>query len=237
MTCIDQASSASSPTCSTIPRKSGRAKDALSYRSLFAKEPLIIGLICGKWHIRIRHPLRLRHPVAISFFAKEPLIIELFCRKWPTKIRHPLRLHHSVAIFFRICGSELTFEQFHWIQKKKSVWINKSLVNPKSTSNQSSRPCTVLQYPSKKICGSELTFEYYHLQSFLRFRAHLWTYPVPVRGWLLLLYVRLRLPRDFRGRFLWILKSHWICHYVVTLVARGLLRISTCNNVWDSRMI
>jgi len=36
----------------------------------------------------------------------------------------------------------------------KSVCINKSLVNPKSTSNQSSKPCTVLQYPSRK--ASEL---------------------------------------------------------------------------------
>ena len=28
--------------------------------------------------------------------------------------------------------------------------LNESSVNPKSTSNQSSKPCTVLQYPSKK---------------------------------------------------------------------------------------
>ena len=28
----------------------------------------------------------------------------------------------------------------------------KAQVNPKSTSNQSSKPCTVLQYPSKKVC-------------------------------------------------------------------------------------
>ena len=32
----------------------------------------------------------------------------------------------------------------------KSIWKNKSSVNPKSTSNQSSKPCTVLQYPSRK---------------------------------------------------------------------------------------
>jgi len=32
----------------------------------------------------------------------------------------------------------------------KSIWINQSSVNPKSTSNQSSKPCTVLQYPSRK---------------------------------------------------------------------------------------
>ena len=30
-------------------------------------------------------------------------------------------------------------------------WINESSVNPKSTSNQSSKPCTVLQYPSRKV--------------------------------------------------------------------------------------
>jgi len=32
----------------------------------------------------------------------------------------------------------------------KSIWTNKSSVNPQSTSNQSSKPCTVLQYPSRK---------------------------------------------------------------------------------------
>ena len=32
----------------------------------------------------------------------------------------------------------------------KSIWINKSLVSPKSTSNQSSKPYIVLQYPSRK---------------------------------------------------------------------------------------
>jgi len=30
-----------------------------------------------------------------------------------------------------------------------SVWMNKSFVKPKSTSNKSSKPCTVLQYPSR----------------------------------------------------------------------------------------
>jgi len=37
-----------------------------------------------------------------------------------------------------------------WVSSEnKSIWINKSSVNPKSTSNQSSKPCTVLQYPSR----------------------------------------------------------------------------------------
>jgi len=39
------------------------AQDALSCRSLSAKEPLIIRLCCGKWPIKIRHPMGLRHPV------------------------------------------------------------------------------------------------------------------------------------------------------------------------------
>jgi len=33
----------------------------VSCRIFSAKEPLIIGLLCGKWPIKIRHPLRLRH--------------------------------------------------------------------------------------------------------------------------------------------------------------------------------
>jgi len=44
-------------------------QDALSCRSFFAKEPLIIGLFCGKWPIKIRHSLGLRHPVMSSFIS------------------------------------------------------------------------------------------------------------------------------------------------------------------------
>ena len=36
----------------------------ISCRLFFAKEPLIIGLFCGRWPIKIRHPMGLRHPVA-----------------------------------------------------------------------------------------------------------------------------------------------------------------------------
>jgi len=39
--------------------------DALSCRSFFAKEPLIIGLFCGKGPLKIRHPMGLRDPVHI----------------------------------------------------------------------------------------------------------------------------------------------------------------------------
>jgi len=41
------------------------AEDALSCRSLSAKEPLIIGLFCGKWPIKIRHPITLCHSAEI----------------------------------------------------------------------------------------------------------------------------------------------------------------------------
>jgi len=37
--------------------------DALSCRSFFAKERIIIGLFSGKWPMKIRNPMRLRHPV------------------------------------------------------------------------------------------------------------------------------------------------------------------------------
>jgi len=46
--------------------KSGEdALDALSGRSLSAKEPLIIGFFCGNWAMKIRHHTYLCHPVSI----------------------------------------------------------------------------------------------------------------------------------------------------------------------------
>jgi len=39
------------------------AEDAISCRSLSAKEPLIMGLFCGKRPIKIRQPMGLCHPV------------------------------------------------------------------------------------------------------------------------------------------------------------------------------
>ena len=40
-----------------------RCIDAWCCRSLSAKEPLILGLFFGKWPVKIRHPMTLRHPV------------------------------------------------------------------------------------------------------------------------------------------------------------------------------
>ena len=36
----------------------------LKLQVICAKEPLILGLSCGKWPMRIRHPMTLRHPVS-----------------------------------------------------------------------------------------------------------------------------------------------------------------------------
>ena len=41
------------------------AQDASSCRSLFAKQPLIIGFFGGKWPFKIRHPMHLRHPLSL----------------------------------------------------------------------------------------------------------------------------------------------------------------------------
>jgi len=38
--------------------------DALSCRSFFAREPLIIWLFCGKCPVKIRHHMSLGHPVS-----------------------------------------------------------------------------------------------------------------------------------------------------------------------------
>jgi len=42
------------------------ALDAVSCRSLSAKGLLIVGLFCGKWLVKTRHPLHLRHPVLVA---------------------------------------------------------------------------------------------------------------------------------------------------------------------------
>ena len=39
------------------------SSDAFSCRSFFAKEPLIMGLFCGKGPVKMRLPMGLRHPV------------------------------------------------------------------------------------------------------------------------------------------------------------------------------
>jgi len=44
-------------------------QDALRCGSFFAKEPLIIGLFCGKCPMKIRHLMTLRHPVRVDIYG------------------------------------------------------------------------------------------------------------------------------------------------------------------------
>jgi len=52
------------------------AQDALSCRSFFAREPLIIGLFCVNWPMKIRHPMTLRHPVLNSMYLIHNVYIQ-----------------------------------------------------------------------------------------------------------------------------------------------------------------
>jgi len=52
----------------------------ISCRSFFAREPLIIGLLCGNCHTKIRHPTGLRHPV-LDFGQKKSQITGCFLDK------------------------------------------------------------------------------------------------------------------------------------------------------------
>ena len=73
--------------------------------------------------------------------------------------------HSCVWLDLFMCVTRLIITSHIWINRVSHLksyppcrwvlwhtWINKTSVNPKSTSNQSSTPCTVLQYPSKKSC-------------------------------------------------------------------------------------
>jgi len=44
-------------------------QDALSCRAFSAKEPLIIRLFCGKWPVKIRHAMHLRHPIVCTHYG------------------------------------------------------------------------------------------------------------------------------------------------------------------------
>jgi len=54
------------------------AQNAFCRRSLSVKEPRIIGLFCGKWSVKIRHPMHLRHPVMkMSQVQNEEVSVDL----------------------------------------------------------------------------------------------------------------------------------------------------------------
>ena len=75
MTFTDTASYGSSPPCSRLTVECTRWRRpigcAWSCRSFRGKEPLIIGLFCEKWPIKIRHPMGLCQPVVASDLLRE----------------------------------------------------------------------------------------------------------------------------------------------------------------------
>jgi len=71
------------------------AYDALSCRSVSTKERLIIGLLCEKWHVKIRHPEDAYDAWCCRFLStKEPWSKQNSVRKWPIKIRFPMHPRH-----------------------------------------------------------------------------------------------------------------------------------------------
>ena len=99
------------------------AEDALSCRSLFEKKPLIIGLFCGKWPIKIRHLMGLRHPVVrsyrVSMISRLLQIIGLFCKisslLWGIFARETCNFEeatnciHSICLYYISCGKDTRF--------------------------------------------------------------------------------------------------------------------------------
>jgi len=61
---------------------------------------------------------------------------------------------YAYVLFMCISACVLTDACWYIHITHKPIWINKSSVNPKSTSAQSSKPCRVLLYPSRQ--GSRL---------------------------------------------------------------------------------
>ena len=136
-------------------------------------QPLIIGLFCRKWPIKIRHPMTLRHPVwDLRHTLYETLSMRHVCvilnTIYEIHTQHYLWDTYSTLSMRRVCVILNTIYEIHtqhylWdtystLSMRVSsitrvcvtldnmcLW-NTSSVNPKSTSNQSSKPCTVLQY-------------------------------------------------------------------------------------------
>jgi len=69
----------------------------------------------------------------------------------------------------------------------ESKYVNESSVYPKSTSNQSSKPCTVLQYPSKKINKKKITRAHRRCHD-LSYLKHIWKQICPLQTCMLNLW-------------------------------------------------
>ena len=84
----------------TSPIQGGEdPQDALTYRSFTAKEPLIAGLFCGKWHVKIRHPMTIRHTVprqlVCPFDSSYSRRGDVMSHIWMSHVTHTNESHHG----------------------------------------------------------------------------------------------------------------------------------------------
>jgi len=85
------------------------SQDALSCKSFFAKQPLIIGLFCGKWTTQIRQAVTLCHPVSI--------ISCLLPQYLMTLARTHMTLRNEVCIHVNLLNASETWGMY-------SYWVN-----------------------------------------------------------------------------------------------------------------
>jgi len=64
----------------------------ISCRSFFAREPLMKGLFCGKWPVKIRHPMGLCHSVQVPWLINIYDMTDLYT--WHDSWVHVQRLIH-----------------------------------------------------------------------------------------------------------------------------------------------
>jgi len=80
------------------------SQDASSCRLFFAKEPLVIGLFCRKWPMKIVHPLTLRHPVSHVYLYTSHIYLR---RRLPnndiTQLSIDWWVYHSCDLRKRYC--------------------------------------------------------------------------------------------------------------------------------------
>jgi len=87
------------------------AYDALSHKSLSAKETLIIRLFCGKWPVEIRHPTHLRHPVVDVLYDSFVRVTWLIYGTWRVHMCNVIRWYlwydAFICVTWRIhmCGA------------------------------------------------------------------------------------------------------------------------------------
>ena len=96
----------------------------------------------------------------------------------------------------------------------KAIWINKSSVNPKSTSNQSSKPCTVLQYPSWKGVRCDSNSDVYIC---VILTSHMYMYHHVYIVYMFIVYVR---------TYIWCMCERAHCIYMCVFVYFTCIRIN-----------